>query len=162
MKGASVVLTRVSSSAGFDDATVAYAAGAQRVFQQLQDAASRLAAVLLAMSFERSRAALDHAARLAAVAQIAEGRDLLLGLTSTQRTAHFHRHMKGGLDHLTQTARAIDGTLSGHSAALDPLPLLQAAWKELEAASRCLPGFEVVDFSHSCCANHAAVIVSNT
>ncbi|SPO55697.1 conserved protein of unknown function [Pseudomonas sp. JV551A1] len=148
--------SRVRSGTDFDDATVEYAAAAHQCFQQLQDAASRLASILLLMSFERSRHALDHATREAAASQIASGRECFLGLKPTQRTAHFHRHLSTGLERLIQSSRAIDQTLANRAQALDPLPLLVDGWRELENASKCLPGFEVVDFSHSCCAQHTA------
>lgn len=74
MSGRLPEMGRWSSSKGFDDATVVYAA-AHQCFQQLQDAARRLVAILLLMSFEKSRHALDHATRESAVAQIAEGHD---------------------------------------------------------------------------------------
>lgn len=146
---------RWSNSTGFDDATVIYAAAAHQCFQQLQDAASRLAAILLLMTFEKSRHALDHASRESAVSQIAEGREKYRTLRPTVRAAHFHRHLGAGLQLLDQCSDAIERTLAGAKGAIDPLPILTQGWKELESASRCLPGFEVVDFSHSCCANHA-------
>ncbi len=149
-------LSRVRSGAEFDDATVEYAAAAHQCFQQLQDAASRLASILLLMSFERSRHALDHATREAAASQILQGKERFMGLKPTLRTAHFHRHLGIGLEQLIQSSRAIDQTLANRANALDPLPLLVNGWRELENASKCLPGFEVVDFSHSCCAQHSA------
>lgn len=155
MNGRLPELGRWSNSTGFDDATALYAAAAHQCFQQLQDAASRLAAILLLMSFEKSRHALDHTTRESAIAQIAEGHEQYRSLKPTLRSAHFHRHLGAGLQLLHQCSNAIERTLAGATGATDPLPILTQGWKELESASRCLPGFEVVDFSHSCCANHA-------
>ncbi|MBF8789643.1 hypothetical protein I8746_06265 [Pseudomonas sp. USTB-Z] len=147
---------RVTPGTDFDDATVVYAAAAHQCFQQLQDAASRLASILLVMSFERSRHALDHATREAAASQIMQGRECFMALKPTHRVGHFHRHLCRGLERLISSSHAIDQTLANKAQALDPLPLLVDGWRELECASKCLPGFEVVDFSHSCCAQHSA------
>ncbi|PDT01638.1 hypothetical protein [Rhizobium chutanense] len=137
-----------------DEKTASYSVSAQPCFESLHGAANRMAGLLVLLAITKSRHVLDMDVHRAAAALVKAGNDEFRGLVPTPRSRHFHRHLgkAGGL--LAIALRDIDSTLSGSAGARDPLAPLRAGWEELRSASICLPGFEVVDFEHSCCALH--------
>ncbi len=137
-----------------DDATSAYVARAHFCFETFQDTAGRLAGLLILLEFGGSRHSLDHPGRSAVKAMLASGLEEFRELRATQRAGHFHRHLQTAGELLQRSLLEIEHAANASAAARDPLPPLRRAWEELTHASKCLPGFEVVDFSHSCCAVH--------
>lgn len=141
-----------------DDETSAYAISAQACFEKFHGAANRLAGLLVLLAIAKSRLVLDVEILAAAADLIKAGNDEFRALRFTPRSQHFHRHLANAGNLLRVAIEHIERTLAGSASARDPLVPLQAAWSELKDASRCLPGFEVVDFRHSCCALHKTVI----
>lgn len=140
-----------------DEATATYAVSAQSCFENLHGAANRMAGLLVLLAITKSRHVLDMDVHRAAAELIKFGTDEFRGLAPTSRSLHFHRHLGKACGLLAVAMNDIDGTLSGSAMARDPLAPLRAGWEELRNASKCLPGFEVVDFEHSCCALHQNV-----
>lgn len=140
-----------------DDATAAYSISAQACFESFHAAANRMAGLLVLLAITGRRHVLDADIKIAATPLVKVGADQFQRLTPTPRSRHFHTHLGQAGELLSTVCRDIDGTLSGAAGARDPLPPLRAAWEELRSASKSLPGFEVVDFEHSCCALHQLV-----
>lgn len=72
---------------------------------------------------------------------------------------HHHRHMTAAAKALAAALKAMPDTLAKRrEGAIDKaFRLLQAGYRELQNASRCLPGFEIVDFEQGCCAEHVGL-----
>lgn len=139
-----------------DDATTDYAISAQACFENFNGAANRLAGLLVLFAIAKSRHVLDVEVHDAAA--IKAGNEEFRALRSTPHSQHFHGHLANAGKLLRVAIEEIDRTLAGCASAPDPLAPLQAACSELRSASKCLPGFEVVDFQHSCCALHNTAI----
>jgi len=137
-----------------DEATAFYAIAAQACFDNFHGAANRMAGLLVLLAITKSRHVLDLDVQRAAAAMVTAGTEQLRALVPTRRSKHFHRHLDNAGRMLIATLDEINRTLSSSAAARDPLSPLRIAWDEIRNASKCLPGFEVVDFGHSCCALH--------
>lgn len=137
-----------------DDATASYSISAQACFENLHGAANRMAGLLVLLAIKKSRHILDLDVQKAAAELVKAGNEEFRGLTPTPRSLHFHRHLRKAAGLLAIALKDIDQTLSGAAGARDPLAPLRAGWEELRIASKYLPGFEIVDFEHSCCALH--------
>ncbi|MBB5536186.1 hypothetical protein [Rhizobium giardinii] len=137
-----------------DETTASYSLSAQPCFENLHGAANRMAGLLVLLAVTKSRHVLDIGVHQAATTLLRTGIEEFRGLSPTPRSRHFHRHLGKAGGFLAIAMKDIDATLSGAVGARDPLPPLRTAWEELRSASKCLPGFEVVDFEHSCCALH--------
>lgn len=123
-------------------------------FERTQESAARLAGLLVEAElvgrnsrFDNESFHLGQNARYEAVC-------LLASVDVSKANAHFHHHASLALERLCQAWAALEDRRQGLVAAPDPLPMLQAAWREMQAASRILPGFDTVDFRNSCCALH--------
>ncbi|MBX4901262.1 hypothetical protein [Rhizobium bangladeshense] len=141
-----------------DDTTSAYAISAHTCFEKFHGAANRLAGLLVLLAIAKSRLVLDVQVQAAAARLIKAGNEEFRALRSTPRSQHFHSHLANAGNLLRVAMEHVERTLAGSASARDPLVPLQAAWSELRNASKCLPGFEVVDFRHSCCALHETAI----
>jgi hypothetical protein len=121
-----------------DDQTVAYVLAAQPCFEDLKQVASQLAGMLVlaaAGSKNEMPAALAEQAYQQAVD----------GLRSARVPARARVHH----EHLLAAASKLDQALHGSG---DPLVPLEAAYADLRAASRTLPGFQMISFERGCCA----------
>jgi hypothetical protein len=124
-----------------DDQTVAYIITAQKHFEDLKQVAAQLAGFLVLAASGSKTATPDHP-MLASAAQLSKSaRD---GIHSTPVTPRTRRHHT----HLATAAANLEDAL----ASADPLKPLEAAYSELRAASKSLPGFEMISFACGCCA----------
>lgn len=137
-----------------DEASRRYVLAAQPAFEAAQEAATRLAGLLITAELGRSRHLLDLPSREAAYARLAEAREHHARLVPSGLALHFHHHLSRAIERLEAAFTAADAERAGRLGAPDPLPPLRAAWADMEAASRSLPGFETIDFKRSCCAMH--------
>jgi len=144
-----------------DEAVRAYVLAAQPVFDALHEVATRLAGLLMSAEMLKSRHVLDAESREAARERLIEAKADHARLRAPELAAHFHHHLTAALEKLGTALDALDGRLSGLLSAADPLPPLRSAWKDIEAASRAMPGFETVDFQQSCCALHGNLLRTN-
>ena len=137
-----------------DDRLRAYRDAMQPCFDRIQESAARLAGLLVEAELVNPKARFDGESRELGLRARDQAHALLAGANSSRSDAHFHHHLTLALDRLTQAWAALEDRRKGLIAAPDPLPALRACWTEMQAASRILPGFDTVDFRHSCCALH--------
>jgi hypothetical protein len=124
-----------------DDQTVAYVMTAQKHFEDLKQVAAQLAGFLVLAESGSRTAVPDHPMFTSARELSCSARDGIRGARVTPRTRAHHAH-------LVNAAAMLDGAFSS----ADPLQLLQSAYSELRAASKALPGFEMISFACGCCA----------
>lgn len=144
-----------------DEVIRAYVLAAQLVFDALHEVSTRLAGLLMSAEMLKSRHVLDVESREVVRERLAEARADHARLKAPDLAAHFHHHLTAALEKLGTALGALDARLSGLVSAVDPLPPLRSAWKDIEAASRAMPGFETVDFQQSCCALHGNLLRTN-
>lgn len=123
-------------------------------FERTQESAARLAGLLVEAEIVGRNSRFDNESLLLGLKARDEAVCLLASIDTRQADAHFHHHASLALQRLCQAWAALEDRRQGMMAAPDPLPMLQAAWREMQAASRILPGFDTVDFRNSCCAMH--------
>ncbi len=126
-----------------DDRTTAYVLAAQPYFEDLKQAAAQLAGLLV---LEAAGAAPDHPMLAAAQTVHRRAVDGLRGTRVPARARVHHRHLLSAAVYLNEA-------LLGRGDALKPL---EFAYADLRAASRTLPGFEMIEFDRGCCAHTAA------
>jgi hypothetical protein len=88
-------------------------------------------------------------------------RDATLRLAPhSSRTRHHHEHLLATTERLTDALARIRASPLGRDGVTDPTRLVAAAWAELGAASRALPGFDRIDLTGACCALHTPRLVT--
>lgn len=136
-----------------DDKAGRYLLDAKRPFEDLRQVVSLLAAILLAAHTGIARKGLRHPLLDQARDLFGECRDRVNGLTPGPQTGHHHLHLTQALKAASAALDALErSALGGDKSALE---LVKRAWRELTHAGNALPGFETVDLSQSCCAEHA-------
>ncbi|WP_193174601.1 hypothetical protein [Oricola nitratireducens] len=141
-----------------DPAVFDYVVAAQRRFESLRQCAAQLGGLLVLAAaggrtdpghpmLELARNTHDFAA------------DATFAAIAPPGAGHHHRHMLAAARNLTAALAAMPDALSKRDAdAVDrAFQPLDTAFTELQAASRCLPGFEIVDFEQGCCAEHVGL-----
>lgn len=126
-------------------------------FNRLQESAARLAGLLVEAELMGNKAALDGGSRELGLKALREAADILDASGSVVEHAHFQHHLRLARERLQTAWTSYEARRQGVLVIHDPLPALQAAWREMQAASRILPGFETVDFRNACCAMHGQV-----
>lgn len=134
--------------AELDDATVAYMVETRRSLENLRQVAAQLAG-LLVLEASGAKSEVPHHPMLAAAEELyREAADHVRAAHATERARRHHYH-------LTAAAAAIQRALlaARQSLAVDPiLSPLRDAYEHLRGAANETPGFEMVAFSHGCCA----------
>ncbi|GGO76331.1 hypothetical protein GCM10011348_03280 [Marinobacterium nitratireducens] len=143
-----------------NDRLRAYAEAMVPCFERTQESAARLAGLLVEAEIVGNNCRFDNESLHLGLKARDQAVCLLASVDASKADAHFHHHASLALERLCQAWAALEDRRQGLIAALDPLPMLQAAWREMQAASRTLPGFDTVDFSNSCCAMHHQIAVS--
>jgi cellulase/cellobiase CelA1 len=139
------------------DAVVTYLNAAQSVHRQLQQVLTQAAGYALLVMTRRHRVALLDAPVVSAKAALSRVTVELEDLRIPAPARHHHHHMTAAAETVGRSLDALLGCLrpgadDGLRAALTRD--LRAATDHLRAASRLLPGFELVDLSQACCAAH--------
>ena len=118
-----------------DDQTTAYILATQPYFEDLKQVAAQLAGFLvLSASGAKSAAVLPSTEQLY--------KNAADGLRSVRVTIRARRHHDSLLAALTKLGDALSSA--------DPLIPLESAYADLRAASKTLPGFEMVSFDNCC------------
>ena len=143
--------------AGLDDRTLAYVVASRPVFDQIRQASSQLAG-LLVLAAAGGRSAQDHPMFALALAAHDEARDGLGALRPPDGAMHHHRHLLQAAYAMSAALDAAGQSLHRHDdASLDAISVpLRRALQELHWATAALPGFTLVDLAGACCAPHAA------
>jgi hypothetical protein len=132
-----------------------YIAHAQQPFDDLRDAASQIAGLLvLAASGARSAGA-PHPMLAVASQRWREASDAAHSLPAPPAARHHHFHLIQAAELLGEALDGLNerGLLGARSdSALDTV---KRAWAEIVHAANALPGFATVDFGQACCAPHA-------
>lgn len=145
-----------------DDRTAAYVLKTQPSFDGLRSAAAQLAGLLVLASIGGRDRVLDEPLLEQAESAHKEADDELRITDAPTPAAHHHFHLSLASERIREALRiARQGSLRIDDASLDRAHLaLKAGWQEMLSASKALPGFQVVDFTKSCCAAHRARAVS--
>ena len=133
---------------------LSYIEAARPVFEDMRQIVNQLASLLLL-----SQAVKGHGIVVADLLSrsrqlLAESRAAFDALRPGSRGSHHHLHMRKALERLGIAISAADEEANGLRLGDRGLRALTAAWQELIYASNALPGFERVDLSQSCCAQH--------
>lgn len=123
-----------------DDQTTAYILAAQKYFEDLKQVAAQLAGYLVLEAAGSREAVPGHPMLASARELYGHAADGLRALRATPRSRVHHQHLLSGVEKLGVALNS-----------RDPLEPLRAAYEDLRAASRCLPGFEMVSFEQCCC-----------
>jgi hypothetical protein len=135
-----------------------YVVAAQDRFESLRRCAAQLAG-LLVLAAAGGRVDNDHP--MVELARDTHGlaADATFSANAPSGAKHHHRHMLGATKNLATSLAAMPNALTKRDAeSVDKaLHFLRAGFLELQNASRCLPGFEIIDFEQGCCAEHAGL-----
>jgi hypothetical protein len=126
-----------------DDSTTEYVLRTHPYFEDLKQVAAQLAGLLV---LDAAGAAGDHS--MLASAREAHRR-ALDGLRSARVPARVRAHHR----HLLSASVYLYDALHGSGDALIPL---RYAYDDLRAASKSLPGFQMISFDTGCCAHYGA------
>lgn len=152
---------RCDAPNGLDDGTLVYIEAAGACFEDLRAVTAQLGGLLL-LAASGARSAGPHHPMLAVASDLLESaRDATLRLTPGSRTRHHHDHLVAAAARLTEALALVDATPLGGDGVTEPMRLLNTAWTELGAASRALPGFDLIDLTGACCAMHAPGLVTS-
>ncbi len=142
--------------ANLDDRTATYVLKTQAPFEALRNAAAQLAGLLVLASIGERDRVLDEPILGQAETAYKEAEDMLGAIEAPAAAAHHHFHLSLACERIGDALRiARQGSLRINEASLDRAhQTLKEGWREMLSASKALPGFQVVDFSQSCCAAH--------
>ncbi len=139
-----------------DDRTSAYILEARGIFEALRNAAAQLAGMLVLASIGARERILDEPILAQADSAYREAENKLRLTAPPPAAAHHHHHLSLASERIGEALRiARQGSLRLNKGSLDQAHrLLRAGWREMLSASKALPGFQVVDFTQSCCGAH--------
>jgi hypothetical protein len=138
------------------DRTAEYVLETQASFESLRRAAAQLAGLLVLASIGGRDRVLDEPILEEAMSAHREAEDKLRATPVPAAGAHHHYHLSLASERIGDALRiARQGSLRLDDASLDrTVQVLRAGWQEMLSAGKALPGFQVVDFTRSCCAAH--------
>lgn len=135
-----------------------YVVAAQGRFDGLRQCAAQMAGLLVLVA-SGGRADASHPMLALARETLGGAADATFSANVPAGARHHHHHMLAAARRLTAALAALPVALAKRDGeAIDKAfyPLAEG-FRELQAASRALPGFEVVDFDQGCCAAHAGL-----
>lgn len=133
-----------------DDRTAEYILETRKCFEDLRQAASQIAGVLVLAASGAKSAVPDHPMLKAATELYREAFDHIRSVRPTERARPHH-------DFMVRAANALAAALAAIPRMdIDAiLRMVRIAYSHLQHASETLPGFEMVAFEHGCCAVHS-------
>jgi hypothetical protein len=140
-------------SSALDDRTVAYVIAAQPLFDDLRQVAAQLAG-LLVLAATGSKEASPHHPMLASAKQLYAKADdgvKRAGSLVHERAREHYCDLLAASEALTRALAFLERWPTDIDAVLVPL---RDAYGHLQAASRALPGFQMVSFEQACCGVH--------
>jgi hypothetical protein len=139
-----------------------YVSQAQPAFENLRQAVNLLAGLMLISRAVRRHGFVAADLRTRAEALLDEARRQIARLRPGPRSRHHCLHLRNAIARIEDALAESCESSIGLEARDRALPALKAAWGELIHASNALPGFDRVDLSQSCCAQHFAARKSPT
>jgi hypothetical protein len=139
-----------------DDRTAAYILETRGSFEALRNAAAQLAGLLVLASIGTRERVLDEPILEQAESAYREAEGKLRSAVVPAAAAHHHHHLSLASEWIGEALRiARQGSLRLNEASFDRAhQTLREGWREMLSAGKALPGFQVVDFTQSCCAAH--------
>ena len=133
-----------------DDRIAAYVIEAHPAFEDLRQVAAQLAGLLVLAATGSKDASPHHPMLESAKQTCAHASDGVkrAGALVTDRSRPHHRHLVDASASLAVARASCDTWPVDIDAALVPL---RAAYEHLQAASKALPGFQMVSFEQACC-----------
>mgnify|MGYP003631280737 CR=1 FL=1 len=144
---------------GFDSRVFEYVTKIQPAFENLRQCAAQIAGLMVLVA-AGGRCDGDHPMLVLAQDAFENGMDAICGAVPPAAALHHHMHVKRAGRSLRRSVSALPKSLRqrDHASMDAVMAPLQIAYRELQHASRCLPGFEVVDFTQGCCAAHFPLV----
>ena len=140
-----------------------YVVAAQGRFDGLRQCAAQIAGLLVLAAAGGST---DPGHPMLELARNAHGAaaDATYGAKAPAGAEHHHRQLAAAAKTLAVALKAMPDALSkrGEEAVDKAFGPLQAGFRELQNASCCLPGFEIIDFEQGCFAAHVGLRRSST
>lgn len=148
-------------AATLDDGTIRYVLETRPHFEDLRHAIGQVAGMLVLAAAGAKTVTQDHPLFATARRTLDRVSYGICAARPSARAAHHHRHLVAAVDALGFALKRAGEDLHLHSvdrARVDPvLEPLQIAYRHLAWAAKALPGFELINFDHACCApQHAA------
>lgn len=142
-------------NADMDDGSIAYAIEMQMPFECLRNAAAQLAGVLILAATGSRLGSSDHPIVAVAIDNYQQAADGMSAVKVPAGSRHRHLHMMRASSHIADAVVTFKSVSTlKHSNTDAALALLSRGWSELRLASMSLPGCEIVDLKHACCADH--------
>ncbi len=142
-------------NAEFQDGSIAYAIGMQLPFECLRNAAAQLAGVLILAATGSRAGSPDHPIVAVAVDNHQQAVDGMGVVKVPAESRHRHLHMIRASSLIADAVVSFKSVTTWKHSNIDAaLSLLIRGWAELRLASASLPGCEIVDLKHACCADH--------
>lgn len=141
-----------------DDRTLSYVLETRPHFEDLRQAVSQLAGMLVLSTAGAKSVTQDHAMLAAAAEAHLRSLEGIRSARWTRRSKHHHRHLLEAAENIgLAVARAGEGLhlVAAGQANEGILVPLKAAYRHLQWAAQALPGFEVLNFDQACCAPQA-------
>jgi hypothetical protein len=149
-------MTAASASPDLGEQDREYILLAQPVFEDLRQIVNLLAGFMLVSQAAPAHGFVAGDLTMRSRALLDEARQQFERLTPGPRSRHHFLHLQRAFARIEDALGASRESRIG----LDPgdrgLADLSAAWREMIHVSNALPGFERVDLSQSCCAQHFA------
>lgn len=151
----SIESIREIMSADTSENSIAYAMGIQLPFERLRNAAAQLAGVLILAATGSRAGSPDHPIVSVAADNHQQAIDGLGAVKVPGDSRHQHLHMMRASSLIADALFAFKSVPTSKNSNIDAaLSLLVRGWSELRFASVAIPGCEIVDFKHACCADH--------
>jgi hypothetical protein len=145
-----------------DERTVAYVLAVRPYFEDLRQAISQIAGMLVLAASGAKSVTQDHAMFSAAREAHRRALDGVRSTRPTTRALHHHKHLLGAVCDLGMAlARSAEHL---HAASVDKqrsemvFDPLKSAFHNLNWAARSLPGCEILSFDQACCAPQQATL----
>lgn len=153
-EGPSESIRRITN-ADMDDGSIAYSIGMQMPFECLRNAAAQLAGVLILAATGSRSGSPDHPILAVVIDNHQQAVDGMGAVKVPAGSRHRHLHMTRALTLIADAVVTFKSVATRkHSNTDAALALLSRGWSELRLASMSLPGCEIVDLKHACCAEH--------
>ena len=138
----------------FGERDITYIETAKPVFEDMRQIVSQLAGLLLLSEAVSGHGFVVRDLLARSHELLADASAAVDALKPSARGQHHHLHMRKAIEELVTSLTMAEETAKGLNLGDRGFRAVTVAWQELIHASNALPGFERVDLSQSCCAQH--------